>query len=64
MRIAITGGLGRLGQYVVRALADLIHQANPKWRVAITGGMDEPQFAKYLYGHLDIFIMCAPTSVE
>jgi hypothetical protein len=43
-----------------RAFADLIHQANPKWRVAITGGMDEPGFAKYLFGHLDIFIACAP----
>ncbi|MGD1094967.1 MAG: glycoside hydrolase domain-containing protein [Bryobacteraceae bacterium] len=44
-----------------RALADLIHEANPEWRVAITGGMDEPGFAKYLFGHMDLFIMCAPT---
>lgn len=43
-----------------RDFADLIHQANPKFRVAITGGMDSPGYAKYLFGHVDVFVICAP----
>lgn len=37
--------------------ANLIHQAVPQWRVAITGGFDHAGFERILFGHLDMFIM-------
>jgi hypothetical protein len=37
--------------------ANLIHEANPHWRVAITGGFDHAGFERILFGHLDMFIM-------
>ena len=40
-----------------RAFAELIHEANPKFKVAITGSMDHAGFDEQLYGHLDTFIM-------
>jgi hypothetical protein len=40
-----------------RAFADLIHEANPNFKVAITGGMDHDGFDRYLYGHFDTFMV-------
>jgi hypothetical protein len=43
------------------AFANLIHEANPNWRVAITGGFDHAGFEQYLFGRLNIFMMCFAT---
>ena len=40
-----------------RDYADLIHEANPNIKVAITGDFSQSGFATYLYGHLNIYIM-------
>jgi hypothetical protein len=41
----------------VRDFADLIHDANPKYRVAITADFSQPEVQTYLYGHINMFIM-------
>ncbi len=40
-----------------RNFADLIHEANPNYKVAISGDFSQSGFPTYLYGHLDIYIM-------
>jgi uncharacterized protein (TIGR03437 family) len=40
-----------------RDFADLIHEANPNYKVAITGDFSQSGFPAYLYGHLNIYIM-------
>ena len=40
-----------------QAYADLIHEANPGFKVAITGAFDQSGVDQYLYGHLNTFVM-------
>jgi len=40
-----------------QAYADLIHEADPRFKVAITGDFAQSGLDRYLYGHLDMFVM-------
>jgi hypothetical protein len=40
-----------------QAYADLIHEADPRFRVAITGDFEQSGYDRYLYGHLNTFVM-------
>jgi len=40
-----------------RDFADLIHEANPNYRVAVATTFGRSELATYLYGHVNVFVM-------